>query len=273
MPLAGHLRELRDRLAKALLAVTACTVVAACYSERLVSLLLGPVPRCAQGRLGRGGACAVVAFQDLMSPFGTTVKVSVAAGVVAASPVWLYQLWAFVAPGLHRRERRYAYGFVALAAPLFAGGAVLAWLMLPVSIRVLLSITPEAASNILALDDVLDFATRMVLVFGLSFQLPVLLLMLNVAGVVSGRRMAGWWRGVVMGILLFGALVTPTTDPVGMCVMAGPVILLYFLVVWVARANDRRRANRDGRDGADLDPTAYDDEIAALLDPVPVVGA
>ncbi|MFE5189020.1 twin-arginine translocase subunit TatC [Streptomyces sp. NPDC056628] len=263
MPLAEHLRELRNRLAKGMLAITLVTIVAAFYNQQLMEFLSDPVPKCAKG-LGEttGGACAVVAYTDLLSPFTTTVKVSLMAGIVLASPFWLYQLWAFVAPGLHKHERKYTYYFVAAAVPLFLGGAWLAYTIMPVSMRVLLGITPEGSANILPMDKILDFSVRMVLVFGAAFELPLLLIMLNLTGVVTGRRMFAWWRGVVMGVFIFGAVATPTTDPVGMIALAGPIVVLYFIAVGLSLLNDRRR-HRDDPDAA------LDDDEASDLDLTP----
>ncbi|MFG2678813.1 twin-arginine translocase subunit TatC [Streptomyces sp. NPDC048392] len=268
MPLVEHLRELRNRLAKGMLAITVVTVVAAFYSQQLMSFLMDPVPRCTDG-LGEstGGACAVIAYTDLLSPFTTTVKVCLMAGIVVSSPFWLYQLWAFVAPGLHRHERRYTYWFVGAAVPLFVGGGWLAYTIMPISMRVLLGITPEGSANILPMDKILDFIVRMILIFGGAFELPLVLVMLNLAGAVTGRRMMGWWRGVVMGVFVFGAVATPTTDPIGMIALAGPIVVLYFLAVGFALLNDRRRARAD-RD------TALDDDEASSLDltPEPIGG-
>lgn len=268
MPLVEHLRELRNRLAKGMLAITIVSLVAAFYSQDLMSFLSQPVPRCTQG-LGEstGGSCAVIAYTDLLSPFTTTVKVCFMAGVVLSSPVWLYQLWAFIAPGLHRNERKYTYGFVAAAVPLFMAGAWLAYTILPISMRVLLGITPDGSANILPMDKVLDFIVRMILIFGGAFELPLLLVMLNFAGVVTGRRMAGWWRGVVMGVFVFGAVATPTTDPFGMIALAGPIVVLYFIAVGIALLNDRRRERAD-------ETAELDDDEASPLDhrPEPIAG-
>lgn len=270
MPLVEHLRELRNRLTKAMLAVIVTSVVAAFFSQQLMDFLSSPVPKCAPGTSiadNTGGRCVVIAYQTVLSPFTSTVKVIMLAGVLAASPVWLYQLWAFVAPGLHKSEKRYTYYFAAVAVPLFAAGAYVAYLIMPVSVKVLISITPEVASNFVSLDDILDFTTRMVLVFGLAFELPLLLIMLNFAGVVTGRRMAGWWRGVIMGIFVFGAVATPSTDPFGMIALSGPIIVLYFIAVGIAILNDRRRA----RNNPD---TELDDDEASSLDLTPeAVGA
>jgi sec-independent protein translocase protein TatC len=259
MPLVDHLRELRNRLAKGMLAITVVSVVAAFYSQQLMNFLIDPVPRCTTG-LGEstGGTCAVIAYTDLLSPFTTTVKVCFMAGMVLSSPIWLYQLWAFVAPGLHRHERKYTYWFVSAAVPLFLGGAWLAYTILPISMRVLLGITPQGSANILPMDKVLDFIVRMILIFGGAFELPLVLVMLNFAGIVTGRRMVSWWRGVVMGVFVFGAVATPTTDPFGMIALAGPIVVLYFIAVGIAMLNDRRRAR------ANPDAELDDDEASDL---------
>lgn len=261
MPLVEHLRELRNRLTKAVIAIIIVMIVAAFYSEQLMQFLADPVPKCENLANSDGGNCAIVSFNTLTSPFTTTIKVSLMAGLVVSSPVWLYQLWAFVAPGLHKNEKKYTYIFVSAAVPLFAGGAYLAYVILPVSVKVLLSLTPGGSANILSLDEVLDFTIRMVLIFGIAFELPLLLIMLNMVGIVSGRRMIGWWRGVVMGVFIFGAVATPTTDPVGMMALAGPIIVLYFMAVAFSLLNDRRRrrnnpdAELDDDEASDLDLT------------------
>ncbi|SHI32502.1 sec-independent protein translocase protein TatC [Streptomyces sp. 3214.6] len=265
MPLADHLRELRNRLAKGMLAITVVSLVVAFYSQELMNFLMDPVPKCTTG-LGEstGGKCAVIAYTDLLSPFTTTVKVCFMAGVILSSPVWLYQLWAFIAPGLHKHERKYTYWFVSGAVPLFLGGAALAYTVLPISMRVLLGITPEGSANILPMDKILDFIVRMILVFGAAFELPLLLVMLNFSGMVTGRRMAGWWRGVVMGVFIFGAVATPTTDPFGMIALAGPIVVLYFIAVGISLLNDKRRrrnnpdADLDDDEASDLDLTPED---------------
>ncbi|GAA0378253.1 twin-arginine translocase subunit TatC [Streptomyces blastmyceticus] len=264
MPLADHLRELRNRLAKAVLAIVVVAIVAAFYNKQIMDFLSSPVPKCPGRDLAQshGGNCAVLTFNTLASPFTTVVKVCLLAGVTISSPVWLYQLWAFLAPGLHKNEKKYTIAFVATAAPLFVAGAYLAYLIMPASMRVLLSVTPETAANTLGLNDILDFTVRMILVFGLSFELPLILVMMNLVGLVTGRTMLKWWRGVVMGTFVFGAVATPSTDPFGMCVLAIPISILYFGAVGFAILNDKRRARRN--------PDALlDDDEAAPLDLTP----
>lgn len=273
MPLVEHLRELRNRLAKGLAAIAAVTVVALVYSEDLMQFLTKSVPKCPPGVTSDGGNCAIVSFNTLMAPFSTTIQISLTTGLVVASPVWLYQLWAFVAPGLHKNEKKYTYAFVTAAVPLFAAGAYLAYLILPVSVQVLISLTPGGSANILSLGDVLDFTLRMVLVFGLAFELPLVLVMLNMTGILSGRRMARWWRGVIMGVFIFGAVITPTTDPVGMLALAGPISVLYLAAVGFALLNDKRRARRDPDAALDDDEASELDLTPQRIDDVETVGA
>ncbi|MET9358542.1 twin-arginine translocase subunit TatC [Streptomyces sp. NPDC006617] len=270
MPLAEHLRELRNRLAKALLAIVVVTVVAAFFYQWIINALTDPIlqsigceksfAELAQSEAG-SEPCAQITINGLLGPFTLALKVSLTAGVVLASPVWLYQLWAFVAPGLHRSEKKYAYAFVATGAPLFLAGAYFAYAVLPTSAKVLIEFTPNDVDNLLPLDELLDLVTRMVVVFGLSFELPLLLVMLNLTGVLTGRRMLGWWRAMIMGITLFAAIATPSTDPLTMIMLAGPIWVLYFAAVTISLLNDRRRARREA-----LEP---DDDEASDLDLTP----
>lgn len=266
MPLAEHLRELRNRLAKAMLAIVAITVVAAFFYNDIINLITRPIldsVGCQQSfeQLAKSSStepCAQITINGLLTPFTLALKVSLTAGVVLASPVWLYQLWGFVAPGLHRHERKYAYAFVGTGAPLFLGGAYFAYTVLPTTAKVLLEFTPDQTSNLLPLDDLLDLVTRMVLVFGLSFELPLLLVFLNLTGAITGKRMLGWWRGMIMGITVFAAVATPSTDPLTMLALAGPIWILYFGAVAFSLLNDRRRRRRDASGPADDEASELD---------------
>jgi sec-independent protein translocase protein TatC len=267
MPLADHLRELRNRLAKAMLAIVLVTAVAAFFYNDIINFITKPVldsVGCGQTfeQLAKAHQknhqCAQITINGLLTPFTLALKVSLMAGVVLASPVWLYQLWAFVAPGLHRHERKYAYAFVATGAPLFFGGAYFAYRVLPTTAKVLIGFTPKDVNNLLPLDDLLDLVTRMVLVFGLSFELPLLLIMLNLTGILTGRRMLGWWRGMIMAITVFAAVATPSTDPLTMLALAGPIWVLYFGAVVFSLLNDRRKRLRDAEGPADDEASDLD---------------
>ncbi|MFJ5731300.1 twin-arginine translocase subunit TatC [Streptomyces paradoxus] len=267
MPLAEHLRELRNRLAKAMLAIVAVTVVAAFFYNDIINLITKPIldsvgcdktfAELAQSQAG-AKPCAQITINGLLTPFTLALKVSLMAGVVLASPAWLYQLWAFVAPGLHRHEKKYAYAFVGTGAPLFIVGAYFAYTVLPTTAKVLLEFTPGGTSNLLPLDDLLDLVMRMVLVFGLSFELPLLLVMLNLTGVLTGKRMLGWWRGMIMGITVFAAIATPSTDPLTMLALAAPIWILYFAAVAFSLVNDRRKARREALGPADDEASELD---------------
>lgn len=267
MPLAEHLRELRNRLAKALLAIVLVTIVAAFFYNDIINFFTEPILEsvgCSQSfeELARAKddaePCAQITINGLLTPFTLALKVSLMAGVVLASPVWLYQLWAFVAPGLHRHEKKYAYAFVATGFPLFLGGAYFAYRVLPTTAKVLIEFTPFGVDNLLPLDDLLDLVTRMVVVFGLSFELPLLLVMLNFSGAISGKRMLGWWRAMIMGITLFAAIATPSTDPLTMMALAGPIWVLYFAAVAISLLNDRRRRRREALGPADDEASDLD---------------
>ncbi|QKZ22755.1 twin-arginine translocase subunit TatC [Streptomyces chartreusis] len=272
MPLAEHLRELRNRLAKALLAIVIITIVAAFFYQEIINFFTKPVlesvgcPKSFEelAKTARDeNPCAQITINGLLAPFTLALKVSLMAGVVFAAPVWLYQLWAFVAPGLHKHERKYAYAFVATGFPLFLAGAFFAYKVLPKTADVLIEFTPFGVDNLLPLDDLLDLVTRMVIVFGLSFELPLLLVMLNFTGAITGKRMLGWWRGMIMGITVFAAIATPSTDPLTMMALAGPIWVLYFAAVTVSVLNDRRRRRRDAMgpdddEASDLDLTPED---------------
>lgn len=266
MPLAEHLRELRNRLAKALLAIVAVTIVAAFFYMDIISFFTKPILEsvgCAKSfeelaKTSTDEQCAQITINGLLTPFTLALKVSLMAGVVLASPIWLYQLWAFVAPGLHKHEKKYAYAFVATGFPLFLMGAFFAYKVLPTTAKVLIEFTPFGVDNLLPLDDLLDLVTRMVVVFGLSFELPLLLVMLNFSGAITGKRMLGWWRGMIMGITVFAAIATPSTDPLTMLALAGPIWVLYFAAVLVSLLNDRRRRRRDALGPADDEASELD---------------
>ncbi|SDT79634.1 sec-independent protein translocase protein TatC [Streptomyces sp. TLI_053] len=269
MALADHLRELRNRVVKSVLAIVLFTIIALIFHKQIETFLLKPLPQCNPDTIASTkGRCAQVSTIGLTAGFNWMLKVALTAAVVATVPVWLYQLWAFVAPGLHKHERKYTVIFLACGAPLFLAGVALAIMLLPLTVEVLISFTPNETTPILPPADYFDIATRLVLVFGLAFEFPLLLVMLNLVGVVTGKRLLGWWRGMVMGITVFAAFATPSADPLSMLALAAPIWGLYFVAVGVAMLNDRRRARRN----PDL---ALDDEEASHVDlsVAPVAGA
>jgi sec-independent protein translocase protein TatC len=268
MPLADHLRELRNRLAKALLAIVIVTIVAAFFYNDIINFLTKPILDSigcdtSFAELAKSSEvsekCARITINGLLAPFTLALQVSLTAGIVLASPIWLYQLWAFIAPGLHKHEKKYAYAFVFTGAPLFIGGAYFAYSVLPTTAKVLIDFTPNGSiDNLLPLDDLLQLVTRMVIVFGLSFELPLLLVMLNLTGMITGKRMLGWWRGMIMGITVFAAVATPSTDPLSMLALAGPIWVLYFGATLFSLLNDKRRRRREAEGPADDEASDLD---------------
>jgi sec-independent protein translocase protein TatC len=269
MSIREHLRELRNRVAKALLGVFLGTVVGWTVHEWLIAQLTGPschisgvhavappTPECPNG---------LMVMQGVMTPLIFTFKVALAAGLVLSCPVWAYQLWAFAAPGLHRHEKRYTIAFVAVAVPLFLTGAGLANWAFPQALEMLLGFTPDSFSNSIQGDQFLDFLIRMILVFGLSFVVPVFLVLLNFTGVLSARALTSRWRTIVMVIFVFSALATPTGDPFTMVVLALPLTVLFALSLLVVTWRERWRARRndsalspDEASSLDLTPSRID---------------
>lgn len=259
MALGDHLRELRGRLAKAALAVVLGTCVTWAFYTKIITELTRPFCNLRLDQSFANGCNLTVT--GLLTPFNLQLQVSVTAGIVATVPFWMYQIWAFVLPGLHKKEKRYTVGFLIFAVPLFLAGAFMAYTILPKGLQILLSFVPPVATPLIQLDSYLTFLLRMVLVFGGAFVLPVVLVMLNMLGVLSARRLASGWRLAIFVITLFSAIVTPSPDPFTMLILASPLYLLYFLAVLIAYVVDRRR----GKIGGEDDFRRYDDdEISAL---------
>jgi sec-independent protein translocase protein TatC len=274
MPFMDHIRELRTRLLKSAIAVVLGMVVGFLVHNWVIHVVEHPVCHISgvHGIGVRTSQCpnGVLTLQGALSPITLTFKVSLVVGLVLAAPVWSYQLWAFLAPALYKNEKRYALGFVFSGVPLFFAGAALCYWIFPTILKVLLvDFTPGGLTNNLPFEQFVGFFLRMVLVFGLSFELPLLVLMLNFLGVLSAARLRHWWRIVVFMIFVFAAAAVPTGEPLGMTLLAAPLCLLYFLAIGIATLNDRRRASRRAAED-DIDPDRASDLDLTPL-PVPPV--
>lgn len=260
MPLGDHLRELRSRVVKAAIAIALGMVVGWVFYADIFRWLSGPFESAVAQSLSEGRV-VTLALTGVADPFILQVQVAALSGLVLASPIWLYQLWRFVTPGLHRHERRWALGFAAVATPLFFGGVLLAYFVLPFGLDILLGFTPTGVENIVGVDRYLSFFIRTVLVFGIGFLLPVLLVLLNFAGVLTGQRLLSWWRWIIFLVFVFSAVATPTGDPINLILLAGPIMLLMVVAVSISLLNDRRRARKNPNEWAsDID----DDEASPL---------
>lgn len=256
MPLRDHLRELRKRVVRAALALLVGAVGGWFLYDPVVVILAAPLYEVAADR----GTTVSLNFQSVIAPFDLKLKVSLFIGVLVSSPVWTYQLWAFVTPGLTKKERRYALGFVVAAVPLFAGGAGLAYLFLGNAVRFLIEFTPVNFENLINAQDYLSFVMRIILAFGLSFLVPVVLVALNFTGVMSAQAMISAWRWIVVVAFTFAAIATPTPDVLSMFMLAMPLLILFALAVTIAWLNDRRRRRREDPELGGL----ADDEASSL---------
>lgn len=265
-PLVEHLRELRSRLVKSGLAVAVGMVVGWIYYDAIFAWLSRPFAAVVE-QARADGRTVTLALTGVADPFVLQMQVAAVTGVLIASPIWLYQLWRFVTPGLHRHERRWGLGFVAVAVPLFASGVYLANAVLPLGLEILLGFTPENVENIVSVDRYLSFYIRTILVFGVGFLAPLLLVLLNFAGILSGKRLLKSWRWIFLSVFLFAAVATPTGDPINLLLLAGPILILVGAAVAVALLNDRRRARRRRRDGENFGD--WDDDSASPLSESP----
>ena len=259
MTLLEHLRELRSRLMKAVLAIVLGAIAAAFLYDQIFEFLTEPFTSVIAELAEEDGLDASLTITSPAGAFVLVLKVSLVTGIVLASPVWLYQLWAFIMPGLHAQERRYTMLFVGIAGPLFMGGVATGYYVLPKGLSILLDFTPLGVENLISVDSYLSFILRMLLVFGVAFEIPVFVLLLNLVGAVKGKQLGEHRPWIVVGTFVFAAIATPSTDPVSMLFLAIPMTLLFFISEIIARILDRRRGVRD----ADYD--AFDDDEASDL--------
>jgi sec-independent protein translocase protein TatC len=254
MTLAAHLRELRSRLVKSILAIAAGGVFGLVFYQQIINAFIGPFKDVAESE----DLTAEINFGGIADPFVIPLKIALLVGVILASPVWIYQIWAFVTPGLYRNERKWTALVIFTSVPLFLAGIALCFWLLPRGLAVILGFTPDDVANIVLFSDYLSFVMRLVLVFGIAFLLPVFVVLLNAVGVLSRETLSSTRRWTVLGIFVFAAIATPTGDPITMLMLAGPMWILFEAAVLVCRLNDRRRAREAG--------PAIDDDVASELE-------
>jgi sec-independent protein translocase protein TatC len=267
MPLIEHLRELRRRVVKSSIAVMVGFGIGWTFYNPIIAKLAEPVCDLKKAQAEGAASCGSLYINGVLGPLNLQIKVALLTGVIIMAPIWLYQLWAFIAPALHRKEKRNSVAFFAAATPFFAAGATLGYFILPVAIRVLFGFTPSALENLVKFDDYLDFVLRVILLFGIAFELPVFLVTFNAIGFLSGQAILRPWRAWIFGITLFIAGFTPSADPLSMLLLAIPLISLYFMAGGIALLNDRRRSKKfkasEGGEG-EIAPAAPIDSAAPI---------
>ncbi|MGB3829623.1 MAG: twin-arginine translocase subunit TatC [Ornithinimicrobium sp.] len=243
MSLSSHFKEFRNRLIVAVLAIVVCAVVGWIYYEEIIKVILDPV---SDVRTDAGDPLIIPNFaQTITQPFGLQLRVSFFVGIVLSSPVWIWQIWAFMLPGLRKRERRLAIWFFVASVPLFFTGAALASWALPRTAAILLSFLPPTAGGVLNAVDWLNFVLYFVVAFGIAFLLPVFMVGLNSIGLFPVKAMRSGWRFALLGILIFSAMATPDPELTTMFALALPMFGLYWCAVGIAAFNERRRRKND----------------------------
>jgi sec-independent protein translocase protein TatC len=262
MPLMDHIRELRNRVVKMALALAAGMAVGFIFFTPIWHIIERPL--CSATIRGHSG-CATLGVNELalngpLDPFYLRVKVAFIVGVIVSSPVWLYQIWAFIAPGLYARERRWGYIFLGAAVPLFLAGVTLAYWSLGRSMHYLLGLTPHGVANIVEVDQYMSFVMAMLLAFGIAFEVPLLIVMLNLAGILTHQRFRKWRRVMIFAVFLIAGMANPSPDPTTMLILGGICAALVEVAEFIVWSNDRRRAR--------LHPSPYaglaDDQLSPI---------
>jgi len=251
MSLGAHLREFRKRLYLAALGIFVGGVGGWFAADFILDALRRPIFAVA----GAQGRVATLNYDGVTSAFDLRLQIALTVGVVISSPVWLYQIWAFFVPAMTRREIKYVLGFFLTAIPLFFAGCYAGWIVFLRIVELMTSFAPANDASILTAKTYFDFVLKLVIVVGVAFVLPVFLVLLNFAGVLSAKSILKSWRVAVLIIALFTAIATPTADVLSMLLLAAPMVVLYFLALGVALIHDRRKARAELRDIEPASPT------------------
>ncbi|WP_031465782.1 twin-arginine translocase subunit TatC [Sciscionella sediminilitoris] len=277
MTLVEHLYELRYRLSMALLAALAGAIVCCLWFNftigslpTLSDIVMHPYCSGTTNTLldqvgGKGSKDCGLLQTKPFEAFSVLLKVGITTGVVLTSPLWLHQVWAFITPGLRKRERRFGVSFVAFGSVLFVLGAVVAYFVLPEALRVLTNVAGTGMVTAFSASDYVGFLINLLVIFGISFELPLVVVMLNFAGVLRYEKIKRWRRGIFFAIVIFSALVTPGSDALSMVVLGAALCVLFELAVQISRMHDKRLAKRRKDEGWDLE----DPDTASPLDHTP----
>jgi sec-independent protein translocase protein TatC len=266
MPLMDHLRELRNRVVKIALAVLVGAIVGWAFYHQLWNFIQRPYCQAVGGcRVNVPGHSLVL--NGVMDGFYLRIKVAVVAGVVLTSPIWLYQLWAFIAPGLYSREKRWTYLFIGSAVPLFGLGCFFAFLAMSRGLKFFIGMS-GGLTDLFTADTYIGYWIAMIIGFGLCFEVPLFLVILNLARVITHERFKKWRRIIIFLVFVFAGIASPSPDPLTMLLLGGVVVLLVEVAEILIYFNDKRYA----RNHPDLYAGLSDDELSPLdtVEPVDV---
>lgn len=268
MSLAEHLRELRNRVVKSALAIVGGAIAGWFLFGTVYEVLIAPVNEYKAAHPERAPDIRLI-YSGPVAAFSVQLSLSIFVGLIVSSPLWLYQVWAFIVPGLTKHEKRISYAFIGAAVPLFLLGLYVGHLSFPLVLDVLLSFAQPGTGYFQQLSEYFSFITRYLLGFGIAFLLPVFLVALNMIGLLPARRMLRTWRPSVFLIFVFSAIMMPTPDPYSMFILAGPLVVLFFAAIGVAALLDRRRAaNRpEWLATDDSSPSRIDDLLPGPAEP------
>jgi sec-independent protein translocase protein TatC len=239
MALSDHFRELRARLIRSALLLVILFFVAIFFYSDLLQLVQHPYTEAQQQLKNKVNSQIVI--RDATGGLLLQMKLCGVVALIAASPYWLYQIWAFVLPGLHENEKKYSRMFAAVAGPLFLGGVALGYYVLPKGLAVLISFVPHGVINLVDFTTYFSFMMRMLLIFGVAMEIPLFVVLLNLAGILSGQAIGRHRPWIVIGTMVFAAVATPSTDPFSMLMLAIPMLILFVLSEIIARTFDRVR--------------------------------
>lgn len=268
MPVLDHLRELRRRVIVVVLIVAVGAVFGWIFYGHLLDVLKHPyceVPKKYRATPNGTGDCVLI-YHGVLDGFTTRLKVSAIAGAVLTGPFWLYQIWAFITPGLRKNERKYTLWFIAVSTVLFAAGVTLAYIVLSKGLRLVIEQGGYGTAAQLTVSDYISFVTLMLVVFGAAFEVPLLVVMANFVGVLPATLLRKSRRIGIFLIFLFAAVATPSTDPFTMCAMAVPMVVLFEVAIRIAMVHDRRKARRLAAERAE---EHLDDSVASEIDAIP----
>ena len=270
MPLFDHLRELRRRVLKALIVIVIWSVVGWFLYPHIWHFIQTPYCRLPQAHKAallygiKGHKTCALYVTGIFDAFFLKIQIAIIAGVILSSPIWLYQIWAFIAPGLYAREKRWAYFFGGSAVPLFLIGGTVAYFAMTKGLHFLLDEIPIGVQPLITINTYLSYAEMMLAIFAIAFELPLVFVLLNLAGVLTHQRFRKMRRVIIFLVFAFAAVFTPSPDPISMLLLALPCVVLVEVAEVFAFLNDRRRARQPAFAGLSAEARAYlDDDLGS----------